>query len=219
LTGSPEAPGTAPARICPGPAEAAGRLADGELVAFPTETVWGLAAAARNEEAVARLFRWKDRAAGTAVAVLVEDRADAEALGAEFPETAAGLAATHWPGPLTLVLRCPGALASGVAGADGTVGFRCSSHPAATALARAATAAGIGPLTATSLNRSGEPPARTRAEALALCARPLCSHVESAAGRPWVLAAGADAGGADASTVVRAVAADVTVLREGGIRP
>lgn len=215
MTGRTEAPGTGAARVCPGPAEAADRLADGELVAFPTETVWGLAAAARSEKAVARLLDWKGRAAGTAVAVLVEDRAAAEALGGEFPAAAAGLAAAHWPGPLTLVLRCRGALASGVAGADGTVGFRCSSHPAAAALARAATEAGIGPLTATSLNRSGEPPARTRAEAVALCA----GSAASPADRPWVLAAAVDAGGADVSTVVRAVAEDVTILRQGEIRP
>lgn len=202
-------PANGAARTCPGASDAAERLADGELVAFPTETVWGLAAAARNEAAVTRLFEWKGRAPGTVVSVLVESRADAEAFGGALPPPAADLAALHWPGPLTLVLRCGGDFAGGVVAADGTVGFRCSSHSTAADLARAAGTAGIGPITATSLNRSGEAPARTRAEALALCA---------GSSAPWVLTGGPDAGGAEASTVVRAVAGTLTVLRQGPIQ-
>ncbi|MGI9431955.1 MAG: L-threonylcarbamoyladenylate synthase, partial [Myxococcota bacterium] len=88
----------AAARTCPGARDAAERLAEGELVAFPTETVWGLAAAARNEASVTRLFEWKGHAPDTAVSVLVESPADAEAFGGALPPPAADLAASHWPG-------------------------------------------------------------------------------------------------------------------------
>jgi L-threonylcarbamoyladenylate synthase len=192
---------------CAGSIEAVRRLADGQLVAFPTETYWGLAAAARSEAAVARLFAWKGRAAGAPVAILVSGLSEARELGAEVPAAAARLADAHWPGPLTLVLRCHASLGSGVAAEDGTVGFRCSSHPTAAALARRARSSGIGPITATSLNHSGAAPARTRAEAAALCSD-----------GPALLDCGPDAGGDPASTVVRVVDQEVTVLRNGAIR-
>jgi L-threonylcarbamoyladenylate synthase len=185
------------------------RLAGDGLVAYPTETVWGLGAAARREPALARLRAWKGRGEAHAVAVLVPDAAALDALGAELTPAARALAARFWPGPLTLVLRCAARFASGVAGEGGGVGFRCSPHPAAAALARAAWRDGLGPLTATSLNRTGRPPARTRAEAAALCAAP--------EGPALLEGDWPDAGGLAPSSVVDLTGAAPRLLREGAL--
>jgi tRNA threonylcarbamoyl adenosine modification protein (Sua5/YciO/YrdC/YwlC family) len=183
-----------------GIAEAAQRIRRGELVAYPTETVWGLAADARSAPALARLRAWKGRDAEKPMSVLVSDYGALAALGAETTPLAAALAARFWPGPLTLVVRCKDAFAAGIASADGGVGFRCSPHPVAYALARAA-----GVITATSFNRSGEPACATRAEA------------ERRAAGAIALVAGEDAQGAAPSSVVDAMGPRLRVLREGAI--
>ena len=186
------------------------RLADDELVAFPTETVWGLAARAASERALAALVQWKGRAEAQPIAILVPDLAAALLLGAELPPAARRLAAAFWPGPLTLVVRCTAPFAPGIAGPGAAVGFRCSPHAAARALAEAAFAAGLGPLTATSLNRSGVAPARTRAEASALCG--------AAPGDPSLLTgAWPDAGGGAPSSVVDVRDGSPRILREGAL--
>jgi L-threonylcarbamoyladenylate synthase len=183
--------------------------ADG-LVAYPTETVWGLGADARSPRAVARLRAWKGRGASRPIAVLVPDASVLDALGAPLPEPGRRLAGAFWPGPLTLVVRCSGRFAPEVGRAHAGLGLRCSPHPAARALARAAWERGIGPLTATSLNRSGDPPARTRQEAAALCG--------SAPGEPRLLAGPwPDAGGADPSSVVDLTGAAPVLRREGSL--
>jgi L-threonylcarbamoyladenylate synthase len=181
-------------------AEAAQRIRRGELVAYPTETVWGLAADARSASAVAKLRAWKGRDPEQAVSVLVCDYAALAALGAAPAPLAERLARRFWPGPLTLVVHCPNAFAPGIAGEDGGVGFRCSPHPVARALAREA-----GAITATSFNRSGEAACRTRAEA------------ERCADAAVALVAGEDASGAAPSSVVDARGAKLRVLRESAI--
>lgn len=190
-------------------AAAVARLCAGELVAFPTETVWGLGADASSPAATARLRRWKGRGAEQPVAVLVPDLAALASLGIALPAPAQRLAAAFWPGPLTLVVpAAPGRFAPGVAREDGAVGLRCSPHPTAAALAAALLQAGAGPLTATSLNRHGAPPARTRAEAAALCA---------GADAILCLDAGPDAGAGAPSTVVDCSGPRPVVLRAGAI--
>lgn len=198
--------------MIPDPLGAAVRwLGAGGLVAYPTETVWGLAAAADSAVGMARLFAWKRRAADSPVAILVDGAAGAEALGCELGPTGRRLAAAHWPGPLTLVVPCRHAFAAGIARADGGVGLRASSHPLAAALARRAIREGVGPITATSLNRHGEPAARTRADAERLCAG-------AEAEAPRLLEVdGAEAGGDAASTVVDVCGARPEVLRWGAI--
>jgi L-threonylcarbamoyladenylate synthase len=181
-------------------AEAAQRIRRGELVAYPTETVWGLAADARSERAVAALRAWKGRDAVKPIALLVSDYGELATLGAETTPLAHALAAKLWPGPLTLVLRCKDAFAAGIASEDGSVGFRCSPHPVARALARAA-----GVITATSFNRSGDAASATRAEA------------ERCAGDTVALVAGEDAHGAAPSSVVDLTSGSLRVLREGAI--
>ncbi|MEE8581284.1 MAG: L-threonylcarbamoyladenylate synthase [Myxococcota bacterium] len=139
------------------------------LVAYPTETVWGLGARAESGPAVDRLRRWKGRHADQPTSLLVEGVDELPSLGFARNPLADQLIERFWPGPLTLILRHVGGLAAGIARADGAVGVRCSSHPLAAALAAAARSAGLGPITATSLNRSGEPAARSREHAAKIC--------------------------------------------------
>ena len=192
-------------------AEAVERVAAGGLVAFPTETLWGLAADARSDEAVARLRRWKQRGDDQPLSVLVTSVHALPALGVEVGRLARELADTFWPGPLTMVLPCRGQFAKGVTRADGALGVRCSPHPVAASLARALDAAGIGPITATSLNRHGAPPAHNRAEAVAACT--------AGDGEPPLLYVGdgLDAGGGRASTVVDLTGSKPEVLRWGSL--
>jgi L-threonylcarbamoyladenylate synthase len=184
-------------------------LGTGGLVAYPTETVWGLAAAADSSIGMERLRLWKGRQADSPVAILVSGVAEAETLHCEIGPTARRLAAAHWPGPLTLVLPCRRGFARGVARADGAVGLRHSSHPLAAALARRAVREGVGPLTATSLNHHGDPPARTRAEAALLCKDSDVVRL--------LAVDGAEAGGDVASTVIDVTGERPEVLRWGAI--
>ncbi len=195
-------------------AEAVAWLAADGCVAFPTETVWGLAACARSEAALERLRAWKGRSDAQPIALLVADRAALAAHGFSVSSAADALIEAFWPGPLTLVLPCRARFAAGIARADGAVGVRCSPHPVASALARAAAHAGLGPLTATSLNRTGEPPAGSEAEARLTCGR------GGDAASPMLLAcAGHEAGGETPSTVVDVTSAEMEVLRAGAIDP
>jgi L-threonylcarbamoyladenylate synthase len=187
------------------------RIAAGGLVAFPTETLWGLGTDARSEPAVARLRAWKVRGEDQPLSVLVTGVAALAALGAAVGPLARELADAFWPGPLTMVLPCQGRFAAGVARADGALGVRCSPHPVAASLARALEAAGVGPITATSLNRHGDAPARTRAEAAAACA------LGDGDAPLLFLGDGLDAGGGRASTVVDLTGAAPRVLRWGAV--
>lgn len=131
----------------------AGRLIrEGRLVAFPTETVYGLGADATRDEAVARIFAAKDRPSFNPLIIHVAD-AEAAQTAVEFDVRARRLAEAFWPGPLTLVLpRKPEAGISLLAGAGlATLGVRVPDHPVALALLRAARR----PLAAPSANRSG----------------------------------------------------------------
>jgi L-threonylcarbamoyladenylate synthase len=142
---------------------AAGLLRAGELVAFPTETVYGLGADARLERAVAAIFAAKGRPAFNPLIVHVGTLAEAEALAA-FAPNARDLATAFWPGPLTLVLpRRPSAgLAEAVCAGLPTVALRIPAHP----LARDLLAAFGGPLAAPSANVSGRVSPTTREHVL-----------------------------------------------------
>jgi L-threonylcarbamoyladenylate synthase len=190
--------------------EALRRLRAGELVAFATETVFALGADSRSAAGVARLREWKGRDAGRPLSVLVNDLHAAEKAGACVSPEARQLAECFWPGPLTLVLPAPGArFAPGVARADGAVGFRCSSHAVAAVLARHLAEAGVGPVTATSLNRTGQPPARDLAEARRVCGGGVPG--------PWLLDAPPDARGGTPSSVVDLTGPEPVLRREGSI--
>lgn len=180
----------------------------GGLLAYPTETVWGLGADATSQSAVARLRAWKG--SEQPLAVLVEGIEALEPLGFELTPAARGLAAAFWPGPLTLVLPCRPVFARGVAREDGAVGVRCSPHPLAAALAQRLAEARVGPITATSFNRHGRPPAHHRGAALALA-------THDPAGPALLEASGPDAGGSLPSTVIDATGERPRVLRYGAL--
>lgn len=133
-------------------AEAARILAGGGLVAFPTETVYGLGADARNGEAVARIFSAKGRPSFNPLIIHVPDQ-NVAALYVRFDPRARAAARAFWPGPLTLILpRVEGCLISDLAGAGlSTLAVRVPAHPVAMALL---SASGI-PVAAPSANRSG----------------------------------------------------------------
>ncbi len=132
--------------------QAAELIRAGRLVAFPTETVYGLGANALDAEAVARIFAAKGRPSTSPLIVHVDSIDMARSLAREWPDAAQKLARKHWPGPLTLVLpkqdSVPGIVTAGLA----TVGLRMPSHPLALALIHAA---GV-PIAAPSANRFTE---------------------------------------------------------------
>jgi L-threonylcarbamoyladenylate synthase len=132
--------------------EAARLILDGQPVAVPTETVYGLAADATNAEAVARIYEAKGRPSFNPLIVHVSDLAAAERIG-EFGTEARVLAEEHWPGPLTLVvpLLADARLASIVTAGLPTIGLRVPAHPAMQVLLRKAAR----PLAAPSANASG----------------------------------------------------------------
>jgi len=134
---------------------AAAELAAGELVAFPTETVYGLGARADDDAAVAKIFAAKGRPADHPLIVHVRDVAGAQAFAREWPATAQKLAAAFWPGPLTVIVpRRDGMGGASAAGQD-SIGLRCPSHPVARALLEAAAALGVAGVSGPSANRFG----------------------------------------------------------------
>ena len=187
-----------------GIAAAAGLLAAGQVVAFPTETVYGLGADARDGAAVARIYAAKDRPAFNPLIVHLADLATARRL-AVMDERAEALAAAFWPGPLTLVLPLrPEAGLSGLVTAGlGTVGLRMPAHP----VARALLAAFGGPVAAPSANPSGRISPTTAA------------HV--AAGLSGRIAAILDGGacGVGVESTILDPGPPARLLRPGGVPP
>jgi len=134
---------------------AAALLADGELVAFATETVYGLGARADDDVAVAKIFSAKGRPSGHPLIVHVADRADAPFFAARLPPAAERLMDAFWPGPLTVIVpRAPG-VAGAAAGGHGTIALRSPAHPVAHGLLVAARRLGVPGIAAPSANRFG----------------------------------------------------------------
>ncbi|QXD15893.1 threonylcarbamoyl-AMP synthase [Rhodocaloribacter litoris] len=135
------------------PEEAAAFIRRGEVVAFPTETVYGLGADALREDAVRRIFEAKERPADNPLIVHVADRAMLRQVAASVPPMAETLIAHFFPGPLTLILPRAPAVPAVVSGGLPTVGVRMPRHPVAQAFLAAC---GV-PVAAPSANRSGRP--------------------------------------------------------------
>lgn len=130
---------------------AAGLLRAGELVAFPTETVYGLGADAGNPQAVAKIFAAKGRPADHPLIVHLPDVSHLSRWAVDIPAAAEQLAAAFWPGPLTLILKRAGSVPDAVTGGQDTVGLRVPNHPLALELLHAFD----GGLAAPSANRFG----------------------------------------------------------------
>ena len=137
-------------------ARAAAALAAGELVAFPTETVYGLGARADDDAAVAAIFARKGRPAGHPLIVHVADRAGADLFARQLSPLAERLIEAFWPGPLTVIVARIGGMASAAAAGQATIGLRCPAHAVAHALLVAARGAGVAGIAAPSANRFGK---------------------------------------------------------------
>ena len=182
---------------------AAAALRTGGVVAFPTETFYGLGAAALQPAAVRRVFAVKGRPDDKPLLVLVDSLAMVEMLAAEVSAGARALMARHWPGALTLVLRATPRVPVEITAGSGTVGIRLSAHPVASGLVRA-----LGePVTAPSANPSGLAPPATAAGVLAYFPT----------GVDVVLDGGPTAGGLP-STVLDVSVEPPRLLRAGAVR-
>jgi L-threonylcarbamoyladenylate synthase len=180
---------------------AAAALREGGLVAYPTETFYGLGARARDAAAVARLARVKGRPDGKPLPLLAADRAQVESV-AELSGAAERLAARLWPGPLTLVLPARPGLPEEITAGTGTVAVRVPGSATARALARA-----VGePIVSTSANLSGAPPPAAAGE----LAAELVERID------LVLDGGRTPGGAP-STIVVVEAGGIRLVRAGAI--
>ena len=182
--------------------EAARVLGRGGLVAFPTETFYGLGAAALDRRAVRRVFEVKGRPASMPLLVLVDSEAMVGRVALEIPARARALMTRHWPGALTLVLRASAGLPAELTAGTGTVGVRLPAHATARALVRALGA----PVTAPSANPTGAEPPTTAGAVLA--------HFGDAL--DLVLDGGPTAGGAP-STVVDVTVDPPRVIRQGAV--
>ena len=180
--------------------EAAEMVREGLIVAYPTDTLYGLAADPRNAAAVRRLFELKGRPESSALTVIAADPAHARAAG-DMTAPAERLAARWWPGPLTIVVHARPILARETLAGGVTIGVRIPDSLVATAFARDTGFC----VTATSANRSGETAASTPDEVAAAL-----PDVDA------ILDAGPSRGGAP-STIVDASRRMVTLIRQGAV--
>lgn len=178
------------------------RIRAGGIVAFPTETFYGLAVDPFNAAAVERLFAVKGREAGKPVPIVIDEfKRSKGIIGAISPE-AWSLIRKFWPGPLTLLFSASPQLPSTLTGGTGKVGLRIPSHPVALGLLRVAAQ----PVTATSANRSGEPAATSAAQ------------VEETLGRDLdLIMDGGNTPGGSGSTIVDSSFHPPRLIREGKI--
>lgn len=136
-------------------AAAARALRGGALVGLPTETVYGLAADADNDAAVAQIFAAKGRPSDHPLIVHVANAAGIAHFASEVPAFAQALVQAFWPGPLTLILPRRAGHAAAATGGQDSVGLRCPAHPVAHALLEACAAEGVHGVAAPSANRFG----------------------------------------------------------------
>ncbi len=185
-------------------AKAGQLLKSGELVAIPTETVYGLAANALDAEAVAGIFAAKERPADNPLIVHIDDKTAVYSLCAEVSAKAEALMEAFWPGPLTIILPRAPIVPDIVSAGLPTVAVRMPSHETARAIIRAA---GV-PLAAPSANRSGSPSPTTAARVLA-----------DMDGRVAAIVDGGDCAFGVESTVISLCGETPLLLRPGGITP
>lgn len=175
-------------------------LQTGGLVAFPTDTVYGLGALAFNNDAIESIYKAKDRSFEKAIPILIGDVDDLDMIADDIPDMARIFAFRFWPGPLTCIVPKKQALPPAVS-ATSTVAVRIPDHPEARALLRAA-----GPMAVTSANFSGGLSPSTAQEVY-----------EQLNGRiPLILDGGKTPGGVP-STVVDCTGNEPIILREGPI--
>lgn len=179
---------------------AMGILNDGGIVAFPTDTVYGLGALAFDNAAIESIYAAKDRPIEKAIPILIGDMSDLDKIAENIPDMALRFAARFWPGPLTCIVAKKPTLPPAVS-ATSTVAVRIPDHHDARALLRTA-----GPMAVTSANISGEPSPATAQEVY-----------DQLMGRiPLILDGGKTPGGIP-STLVDCTGEKPVILREGPI--
>ena len=177
-------------------------LKGGDVIVFPTETLYGLGADALNDAAVEKVFQLKGRDPHNPIPVLVANQEMLHTLVVKVPTIAQKLMERYWPGPLTLVLPGQKNIPKPLCNPAGGVGVRISSQPIAALLIK-----GLGrPLTATSANPSGKEPARTFQEA-----KNYFAH------RVDVFVDGGTLNSKSGSTVVEVMNDNIKIIREGEI--
>lgn len=186
-------------------AQAVRALAAGELVGIPTETVYGLAADACNERAVAKIFSVKGRPADHPLIVHVADASAVAQFAAEVPAFAQKLIGAFWPGPLTLILPRRPDRAASAAGGQASVGLRCPAHPVAHALLLACAQADppIAGIAAPSANKFGRVSPTT------------AQHVQAEFGRELLILDGGPCHVGIESTIVDCTRGVPVLLRPG----
>jgi L-threonylcarbamoyladenylate synthase len=183
-------------------ARAAEVICGGGVVAYPTETVYGLGALAFHEAALEQIYGLKQRQRHKPLSILIEGRDELEGLVQTIPAKARALMARFWPGPLTLLFLAAAHLPSVLTGRGGKLGVRVSSHPLARELVRAVGA----PITATSANRAGAPSCRTGEEVLS-----------QLGGRLKFILDGGLTPGSEGSTIADVTVEPPKILRVGAI--
>jgi L-threonylcarbamoyladenylate synthase len=182
--------------------QAAELLRQGETVAFPTETVYGLGATAFDKEAVEKIFKAKGRPGDNPLIVHIAHHKDVDKVAREVPEMARRCMEHFWPGPLTLILPCRPELPANVTAGLDTVGVRMPDHPTASAIISLAGQ----PIAAPSANRSGRPSPTT------------AEHVwEDLGGRIAGLVDGGASGVGVESTVLDCTGEVPMILRPGSV--
>lgn len=183
-------------------AEAGQIIRDGGLVAFPTETVYGLGADALNSEAAARIYEAKGRPSDNPLIVHIADMEQVDLVARDIPETARRIMEAFWPGPLTVVLHKKEIVPDGTTGGLSTVAVRMPSHPGARALIRESGCV----IAAPSANTSGRPSPTTAAHVL-----------EDMDGRISMIVDGGAVGIGIESTIIDMTSDTPTILRPGYI--
>ena len=185
--------------------QAADALCAGELLGLPTETVYGLAADASHEKAVAKIFEAKGRPSNHPLIVHVATPDAVSQFASEVPEFARQLMAQFWPGPLTLILPRRFERAAAAAGGQNSVGVRCPSHPIALAVLNACAAKGVLGVAAPSANLFGRVSPTSAA------------HVQSEFGDALLILDGGECDVGIESTIVDCTRGVPVLLRPGQI--
>lgn len=181
-------------------ANAADLIHRGGVIAFPTETYYGLGVDALNRQAIERIYTIKGRDRTKPILILIEARARINAFVKPFPPMVERLIETFWPGPLTIIFQASDRIPIELTAGTGKIGIRVPSHPVAKALL---SVAGV-PLTGTSANRADGPPPQTAEE------------VRNSIGRQLdLILDGGPTTGEKPSTVLDCTASPFQVVREG----
>ena len=177
-------------------------LANGGIIAYPTETFYGLGADATNEKAIENIFAVKGRNFKTPVSLIIGQADDIHPLVRDVPQTAKKLMAAFWPGALTIVFSAADIVSPLLTAGSGKIGLRVSSHPGAQGIVQKLKR----PLTATSANLSGAPECTRASEVVEQLSNKIDAIIDLG-----------DTPGAKGSTIIDVTCDPPVILREGVI--